>query len=589
MTDHRCSVFRFGDIEISEREFRLVKAGETRPVEPKAFRVLLFLLRNRGRLVTKDEIVDAVWNDCAVSDNSLARSIATLRRLLGDDSHVPRYIETVPTIGYRFLRPVQVIDDREAAVTAPQTHGSVRSLAVLPFANGTGPPEAEYLSEGISESIINLLSQFPDLRVVPRATAFQYKGHERDLKKIGSDLKVEAVLTGTVTHIGESLIVQAELVDVVNDDQLWGNHYNRKIEDIFDLQEELARRISESLLPRLTLAEEKLLSRRPTENREAYHLYLKAMYYANKWTPEGVQMGVLFSRQAIEMDPLFATAYAGLAYLYVLVSSFSSLPPRQAFPLAKAAALRALEIDDSLAYAHASLAFILLAYEWDWENAEKESRRAIELAPQLPGCHYVRSQWCVVMGLSEEAVAEARTALELDPLSLSNYMNLAIIYQLLREHDLVIEYCKRALELDPSFASARQVLAVSYAYKGRYPEAFEEAERATAFAGEGVPVDIRAKGVWGTINAMAGKHDEARNALVELMQYSGPPEFRSASDCAYIHALLGETNEAIEYLEKAYQGGHTSALLYIKLRPLFDWIRTDPRFIDLVHRVGFPD
>ena len=371
MTDHKFLVFRFGDTEVREREFHLIKAGEALQVEPKAFRVLLFLLRNSERLVTKEEILDAVWTDTPVSENSLTRSIATLRKLLGDDSREPRYIENVPRIGYRFLVEVEVAEDTTSAPTAQQVHTDYHSLAVLPFTNGTGPLEAEYLSEGISESIINLLSQFHDLRVVPRTSAFRYKGLDTELKKVARDLNVDAVLTGSVMQRGDKLIVQTELVDVAYNAQLWGSQYNRKLDDIFDLQEELARRIAESLRPRLAPEEERFLTMRPTENREAYHLYLKAMYSANQWTPEGIQKGIAYSTQAIAMDPLFARAYTGLAYLYSLVATFGSVPPLQAFPIAKAAALRALEIDDTLATAHAALPYILLAFDWDWTGADK--------------------------------------------------------------------------------------------------------------------------------------------------------------------------------------------------------------------------
>ena len=234
MTDHKFLVFRFGDTEVREREFHLIKAGEALQVEPKAFRVLLFLLRNSERLVTKEEILDAVWTDTAVSENSLTRSIATLRKLLGDDSREPRYIENVPRIGYRFLVEVEVAEDTTSAPTAQQVHTGYHSLAVLPFTNGTGPLEAEYLSEGISESIINLLSQFHDLRVVPRTSAFRYKGLDTELKKVARDLNVDAVLTGSVMQRGDKLIVQTELVDVAYNAQLWGSQYNRKLDDIFD-------------------------------------------------------------------------------------------------------------------------------------------------------------------------------------------------------------------------------------------------------------------------------------------------------------------------------------------------------------------
>src|SRR5215469_13428682 len=237
MTRHKCLIFNFADIEVRERELSIVRNGESFAVEPKAFRVLLVLLNNPHKAITKDELLDAVWNETSVSENSLTRSIALLRRLLGDDPFDPRYIATVPTVGYRFLCDVKVVDDSTDAARSPQSYRGFHSLAVLPFANGTGPAEAEYLSEGISESIINLLSQFRDLRVVPRTSAFRFKGHELELKTVGRDLNVDVVLTGSVVQRGDRLIVQTELTDIGNDAQIWGVQYNRRLEDIFELQE----------------------------------------------------------------------------------------------------------------------------------------------------------------------------------------------------------------------------------------------------------------------------------------------------------------------------------------------------------------
>src|SRR5215469_816226 len=586
MTLHKCSIFSFADIEVRERELSIVRNGESFAVEPKAFRVLLVLLNNPHKAITKDELLDAVWNETSVSENSLTRSIALLRRLLGDDPFDPRYIATVPTVGYRFLCDVKVVEDSTGASRSPQSYRGFHSLAVLPFANGTGPAEAEYLSEGISESIINLLSQFPDLRVVPRTSAFRYKGLDGDLKRIGRDLNVDAVLTGTLQQLGDRLIVQADLVDVANDAQLWGEHYNRKLEDIFELQAELARRISESLRPRLTPDEDKFLARRPTENREAYLLYLKAIYHANKWSPDGIQKGISYSKQAIEADPLFAEAYAGLAYIYSLLGIFGALPPLQAFPLAKSAALRALEIDDTVANAHACLAYLLVAYDWDWAGAERESRRAIELAPNLPGGHYVRSQWCLLNGRPYEAIAEARKTLELDPLSLPNYQLLAGTYYMLGECDLAIEQASKAIEFDSSFTPARQILALSYAFKGSHGEALAEADRMGGLSGGNTQTDIHARGHWGIIHAVAGKEAEARTALAKLIEYQQPFDYLSAGYCAAIHALLDEKDESFQWLEKA-RPGH--GLWELRIRPEFKSLHTDPRFADLLRRIGLPE
>lgn len=464
-----------------------------------------------------------------------------------------------------------------------QLPGSFDSLAVLPLINATGDPETEYLSDGITESIINSLSQLPNLRVIPRTSIFRYKGRETALKMVGRDLNVRAVLTGMINQRGDRLVVQTELVDVVNDAQLWGAQYNRKLEDIFDMQEELARQISENLRLRLSPEEEKRVTKRPTENREAYHLFLRAMHYANKWTPEGVRKGIEYSRQAIEVDPLFARAYAGLAYLYMLVSAFRGLPPPQAFSRARAAAIKALEIDECLAEAHSYLAYIQLVHDWDWANAARESSRAIELGPNLAEGHRVYSQWCLTSGLPEEALVEAKRALDLDPLSLPTNHNLALTYFLVHEYGAAIEQLHKTLELDPSFVGARGLLAHAYAQTGRLQEA-------TAEVGEAPTVSWARLGrsaIIGTVSAMAGRHDEARRALNELSLESKPPDYFWASQCAAIHALLGERDQAFQWLDKAYQS-RASALIYVKLVPPFETLHADPRFSNLVRRIGLP-
>src|SRR6266536_2412158 len=294
---------------------------------------------------------------------------------------------------------------------------SVDSLAVLPLLNATGDPENEYLSDGISESVINLLSQLPNLRVIPRTSVFRYKGREADLRTIGRDLNVRAVLTGVVIQRGDRFIVQAELVDVVNDAQLWGGKYNRNLEDFFELQEELARQISENLRLRLTPEEEKILAKRSTQNRDAYKFLLNSQYHLNKWTPEGLQKGIAYARQAIEADPGYAAAYASLSVVYSLLGTFTILPPAEAFPKAKSAALKALEIDESLAEAYTSLAGVRLNYEWDWSGAEQACKRALELNPNFAWAHSVWSDLLLVMGRHQEAITEAQHGVELDPLS----------------------------------------------------------------------------------------------------------------------------------------------------------------------------
>jgi len=479
----------------------------------------------------------------------------------------------------RDLEAGQVFAIGVAALTT-QDRRSVDSLAVLPLVNVAGDPDAEYLSDGISESIINLLSQLPNLRVVPRSTAFRYKGREMDPKIVGRDLNVRSVLSGKVTQRGDRLIVQTELVDVVRDAQLWGGQYNRKIEDIFEVQEELARQISEILRLRLTPQEEKRLVKRPTQNREAYHLFLKSTFYTNKWTPEGFQKGFEYCRLAIEADPLYAEAYAALAYLHCLMGAF--VPALDAFPKARAAALKALEIDAELSNAHAVLGFVKLAYDWDSTGSETAICRAIELGPHLPGGHYAYSHWWIAQGRYKEALEEANRALRLDPLSLPYNYHLGAVYFFGHEYDAAVEQLRRTSELDPSFVISHILLAIAYAVKRMPREAFEEVERARAFSDR-----LYMRIQLARIKAMLGDRDEAAEILRDVEQLSRPPVFPKALWIAMIHAQLGARDQVFEWLDKAREA-REPALIYLRQFPDFDSMHDDPRFSDILRRVGLP-
>ncbi|HEX4920432.1 MAG TPA: hypothetical protein VFV92_06800, partial [Candidatus Bathyarchaeia archaeon] len=459
---------------------------------------------------------------------------------------------------------------------------SFDSVAVLPLVNVSGDPETEYLSDGISESIINLLSRLPNLRVIPRTTAFRCKGREADLKALGRDLNVRTLLTGKVIQRGDRLIVQTELVDVLNDAQLWGGQYNRKIDDIFEVQEELARQISENLRLRLTSEDEKRLTKRSTQNREAYQLLLKAQYHSNKWTPEGLQRGMAYARQAIEADPAYAEAYAGVSAVYGLLGVFGFLPPAEAFPKAKSAALKALEIDELLADAHMVLAMVRLDYEWDWAAAEQACKRAIELNPNLAWAHSFWSDWLLIMGRHEEAMSEAHLAVELDPLSASLNAKLGQKLYLRRNYDRALEQLQKGLELDPNFVSTHMMLAHVYAWKGMYEESLATCEKVAALYG-GSPFN---RALSSLILAIAGKTNEAKKILNELEKQ---PKLDPLSlvELAQTYSVMGEKTEAFEFLEAAYQE-RALLLVFLGVIPAFDNIRSDPRFAELLRRMGLP-
>jgi non-specific serine/threonine protein kinase len=456
------------------------------------------------------------------------------------------------------------------------------SLAVLPLVNATSDPETEYLSDGISESIINLLSQLPNLRVIPRTSAFRYKGREADLKTVGHDLKVRTVLTGKLIQRGDKLVVQTELVDVANDAQLWGGQFNRRLEDVFDVQEELARQIAENLRLRLTPDDEKRLAKRSTQNREAHQFLLKADYHMNKWTPKGLQLGMAYARQAIEADPAYAAAYAWMSAIYSGLGVFGFLPPAEAFPKAKAAAMKALEIDDLLPEAQAVLAIVRLYYEWDWSGAEQACQRAIELNPNYAWAHAIWSDWLVTMGHQKEAMAEAQLAVELDPLSAPLNFKLGQKLYFRRDYDRAIDLLQKALELDPNFVSTQMMLAHVYAGKGMYEDSLTTCEKVAALYGD----SPFSRALPSLILAMAGKTDEARKILNELKMQ---PRLDSLSLIVVpqTYSVMGEKTEAFEFLEAAYQE-RDFLLIFLGVIPAFDNIRTDPRYADLLRRMGLP-
>jgi len=458
---------------------------------------------------------------------------------------------------------------------------TIDSLLVLPFTNASGDAEMEYLSDGITETIMNSLGLLPKLRVMPRNTAFRYKGREADAGSVGRELGVRAVLTGRVIQRGEALIVSAELMDVAKESQIWGERYNRKLDDIFEVEVEVARQILEKLRLRLTPAEKKRLTNRPTQNREAYHLLLKACYYANKWTPDGVRQGMVYTRQAIEADPDCAAAYAWMAFTYVFLTFYGSLPSSEAFPKAKAAALKALDMNESLADAHTALGVARAWYDWDWSAAERSLKRARELNPNYAWAHFFYSFVLFATGQRQEALAEAHCSVELDPLTPNFSHGLAFHFYLARDYDLALKQFQKTLELDPNFVYARPPLTRVYSEKGMHEEAIRESEEVIRLLGSTPYSRVNL----GLALAKAGRLNEARRILEELRKQ---PKLDNVSEylVAALHAILGEKEDALALLEVAC-AQHNVWLPYLSI-PLFDSIREDPRFADLCRRIGLP-
>jgi eukaryotic-like serine/threonine-protein kinase len=463
------------------------------------------------------------------------------------------------------------------------------SVAVLPFTNVGGDPDTEYLSDGITESLINSLSRVPQLRVVPRSTVFRYKGQESAAEKVAQDLHVSAVVTGSVTRRGDVFIVDTELIDVGRQSQLWGDQYARKLADILAVQEEISKAIAEHLRIELTGAGEQQLAKHDTQNPEAYQLYLRGRYYWNKRTPDDVKKALQYFQQAIDKDPGYALAYAGVADSYAAGNGvFLDLSPQEARPRAKAAAMKALELDGSLAEAHTTLADCLSFYDWDFPRAEEEYRRAIAANPSYPTAHSWYSQFLQGMGRGDEAVAEARRAEDLDPLSLadSREVGAALFYS--RKYDESIEQLKKTLLLEPNFVEAHVVLGRDYQAKKMYPEAVAEWQRvftaigeapyATSFAG-----DPRFAATAGDIYRKSGYQAFLQAWLAEALKNHPGDNF----DIALLYASVGENDQAITSLEKAY-AARAPHMLFLKVDPVFDPLHSDPHFQSLVQRMNFP-
>jgi TolB-like protein len=462
--------------------------------------------------------------------------------------------------------------------------GTIDSLAVLPFVNAGGDPNAEYLSDGITESLINSVSQIPGIKVVSRASAFHYKGKDVGARTVGKELGVRAVLTGRIVQRGDALSIRAELVDARDDTHLWGEEYNRRLSDILAVQEEIATDISRKLRQRLTGEEKKRLTKRYTENAEAYGLYLKGRYHWNKRTGEDIQKGIEYFQQAIEKDPTYGLAYAGLADSYAILSQYAGLPSRETFPKAKAAALKALEIEDALAQAHATLAFVHQSFDWDFSSAEKEFKRAIELDPKYPTVHHWYSLCLSYQGRHDQAIAEAERANELDPLSpiISNVR--AAVFRQARQSDRAIEAARKTLELDKRFSQALLSLGLALEQKKSYPEAITVFEEAVSLSGR----SIQAVADLGHAYAVSGRRQEAMRLIEELKGWS-EQGYDPLANIGLVHAGLGQNDEAMPWLEKAYQArSYWLMFLALKVDPRWDALRSDARFQDLLRRIGFP-
>jgi len=461
-------------------------------------------------------------------------------------------------------------------------HKQIDSIAILPFVNASGDPTTDYLSDGITESIINSLSQLPRLRVVPRATVFRYKSQGVDPEEIGRNLKVRAVLTGRVTERDNTLIVQTELTDIAAQTELWGQRYNRKVSDIFAVQEDIAREITEKLRLRLTGDEQRSLTKRYTENVEAYQLYLQCRYHWNRGTGDELEKSLRFCQQAIEKDPNYAPAYFGMADGYALLA-WIGYEPTEFMPKAKAQLAKALEIDDTLAQAHYLSGIIALYFDFEPATAKRQFERALELNPNIPEPHYGYGTYLAAVGRLPEAIPEIKHAVELDPLGLFWNEQLGGVYCGSHQYDMAVEQWQKALEIDQNFWVAHMDLGAVYAHQGKYNEAIAEFQKAVSLSG----ASAYATGYLGYGYAVAGRRSDAEEKIEELKELS-KQRYVPAFSIAVIYAGLGQKDRVFDWLEKAYEQHEGWLGWYFLLDPEFDFLRADSRYSDLLRRLGLP-
>jgi TolB-like protein/DNA-binding winged helix-turn-helix (wHTH) protein/tetratricopeptide (TPR) repeat protein len=621
-------VVRFADFDFDMRTGELRRNRTSLKLQPQPAKVLALLVSRPGEIVTRQDLAQQVWGSETFVDfeQGLNFAIRQIRSALEDDAEHPQFLETLPKRGYRFTASVSGAALPQIEIPAPSlaplpprrrlllryglafmtiaaaaltlalaldwghlrqrlsnraTSGPrIESLAVLPLHNLSHDPEQEYFSDGMTDELITDLAKFGGLRVTSHTSVERYKDTRQPLPEIARELGVDAVVEGTVTRSGDRVRITAQLIDGRSDRHLWAESYERDLRDVLVLQNEVSGDIAKEIQIKVTNPEKSPLASARPVSPEAHEAYLKGRYFWNKRSEEGVRKGIDYFEQATRIDPNYAVAYAGLAESYIVLNGHRFLPPTQAFPKVHAAALKALELDESLAEAHTSFGSYRWEYEWDKSGAEKEFRRAIELNPSYATAHAWYAEELAALGRRDQALAEIKRAREVDPLSLPISVVAGWILYVERDNDQAIDQFQRTLEMDSNFAIAHLYLGRAYIQKGNLEQAIVEAQTATRLS-RSHPFYM----AWlGYAYARAGNRNEALRILHQLKVISGK-KYVASHDVAAIYVGLGEKSKAIAWLNKGYDE-HSYTVLQLGVEPEFDSLRSDPRFQDLVQRVG---
>jgi DNA-binding winged helix-turn-helix (wHTH) protein/TolB-like protein len=640
--------YQFGPFCLDLRQRHLLRAETPVPLTPKLFETLLVLIEQAGAVVTKDELMNRVWPDAIVEERSLSQNIFLLRKALGEDARGRHYIETIPKVGYRFLATVAKSADRSAILilekrdrlrivaneeevipvteedspsqtlpiinrerdairksprasrvalmlllalvtigfyvyfagkaNEPVTGFEIRSIAVLPFKPLTADEKDEYLGLGMADTLIGRLSHLRRVAVRPTSAIRRYSASDQDALAAGREQLVDAVLEGSIQRSGETIRLTVQLVSVRDGAPIWSYRCDELCKDLFTVQDSISERVAEALTLRLTGDERKQLTRHDTEDTEAYHLYIKGRYFWNKRTGEGFKKALDYFHQAIGRDANYALAYVGVADSYTMLANYDWIAPAQASAQAKTAATQALEIDEQLAEAHASLADIKRFFDWDWAVAEREYRRAIELNPNYSTAHQWYGEFLSAQGRPEEAIREMQVAQELDPLSTVVQSAAAWVFFFARQPEQAIEQCEKVIEMDNRFSEVYSQLRRAYEAKGMYREAMEADDRLRKSRSRTTPEKMESRNL---LNARSYWQRILERTKQDL-QNQQAVEVRLAE----AYAQLGEKDRAMELLERAYEK-HSFWMPFLNVHPHLDPLRSDPRFHDLLRRIGF--